>query len=86
MRPGPETRTKSEVREALAGVLAIEGLESLLASEVEARRQQLVAERHTMRQQMEQGADAQTAEWLQGIDVLSPGSFDLLTVTIYFPG
>jgi hypothetical protein len=60
---------------------------------VEARRQELVAQRRNMRQsfeeaqdrQMEQQAGMQTAEWLKGIDDLSPGSFDLLTVTVLFP-
>jgi hypothetical protein len=84
--PTSETRTEAEVRETLADALAIEGLEELLDEAVERRRQELAAERRGMREQMEGRADAQTAEWLQGIDDLSPGSFDLLTVTIYFPG
>ena len=28
---------------------------------------------------------AQPADWLQGIDSLAPGSFDLLTVMVLFP-
>jgi hypothetical protein len=28
---------------------------------------------------------AQAAEWLEGIDDLAPGSFDLLTVAVLFP-
>jgi hypothetical protein len=38
-----------------------------------------------MKQQMEGREGAQAAEWLQGIDNLSPGSSDLLTITILFP-
>jgi len=91
--PSPETRTEAEVREALADVLAIEALETLLEDTVEARRRELAAERRGMREsfdqaqdrQMEQREGAQAAEWLRGIDDLSPGSFDLLTVTVYYP-
>ena len=60
---------------------------------MEARQQELVAERRSMKQpldkaqdrQMEQREGAQTAEWLRGIDDLSPGSFDFLTVTVLWP-
>jgi len=38
-----------------------------------------------MREQMQAVEGAQPAEWLQGIDDLAPGSFDLLTVTVLFP-
>jgi hypothetical protein len=38
-----------------------------------------------MKRQMEQRERAQPAEWLEGIDDLAPGSFDLLTVTVLFP-
>jgi len=60
-------------------------LERLLDDAVEARRQELVAERYSMRRQMEEREGTQTAEWMRGIDDLSPGSFDLLTVTVLFP-
>ncbi|MBC7251084.1 MAG: DEAD/DEAH box helicase, partial [Anaerolineae bacterium] len=83
--PGPETRTEAEVREVLTDALSIRGLERLLADAVEARRRELLAERQSMKQQMAQREGAQTAVWLQGIDDLSPGSFDLLTVTVLFP-
>jgi hypothetical protein len=52
---------------------------------VEARRRELVAERERMREQMEQQEGSQPGEWLEGIDDLAPGSFDLLTVTVLFP-
>jgi superfamily II DNA or RNA helicase len=81
----PETRAEAEVKETLADALAIDGLERLLAEAVEHRRQQLVAERRSMREQMEGREGVQTAEWLRGIDDLAPGSFDLLTVTVYYP-
>jgi len=85
VRPRPETRTEVEVRETLADGLGIEGLEAVLEGAVEARRWELVAERHGMREQMERLEGAPAAEWLQGIDDLAPGSFDLLTVKILFP-
>jgi len=84
-QPSPETRTEAEVQEALADALAIGELDALLESAVETRRQELVTERTQMREQMEQREGAQVAEWLRGIDDLSPGSFDLLTMTILFP-
>ncbi len=84
-RPSTETRTEAEVQETLADALAIEGLEGLLQEAVEARRRELAAERHIMRQQMEKRQDAHAAEWLRGIDDLSPGSFDLLSVTVLWP-
>jgi len=81
-----ETRTGSEVQEVLTDALGMRGLERLLNDAVEARRRELIAERCSMRQQMEQREGTRTAEWLQGIDDLLPGSFDLLTVTVYYPG
>jgi len=84
--PSSGTRTEADVQEALGNALVIEGLETLLHGAVEARRQHLATERRTMREQMEQRGGAQTAEWLRGITDLSPGSFDLLAVTVIFPG
>jgi len=84
-RPSPQTRTEAEVREALADAMAIEGLDELLKAAVEARRRELVAERERMRDQMQAAEGAQPAGWLQGIDDLAPGSFDLLTVAVLFP-
>jgi len=85
VRPSADTHTESEVREVLTDTLTIQGLERLLENAVEAWRQELVAERRSMRRQMEQREGTQAAEWLQGIDDLLPGSFDLLTVTVLFP-
>ncbi len=84
-RPSSQTRTEAEVKEALADALAIEGLDGLLTGAVEARRRELEAEREHMREQMQAVEGAQPAAWLQGIDDLAPGSFDLLTVTVLFP-
>jgi hypothetical protein len=80
-----QTRTEGEVREVLGDALGILDLGNLLEGTVEERRQELVAERERMRRQMEQQGGSQPAEWLQGIDDLAPGSFDLLTMTVLFP-
>jgi hypothetical protein len=81
----PETRTEPEVQETLGDALSIEGLERLLNDAVETRRQDMVAERFSMRKQMEERGGTQTAEWLRGIDDISPGSFDMLTLMIFYP-
>lgn len=84
--PSQGTRTTGEVQEALADALGIEELEALLAETVEGRRQELVTERQSMKAQMKTGDGAGEPEWLQGIDDVAPGSFDLLTVTVLYPG
>jgi hypothetical protein len=83
--PIAQTRTEVEVKEALVDALGVEGLERLFDDAVEARRQELAAERRAMKRQMEGREGAQAAEWLQGIDDLSQGSFDLLAVTVLCP-
>jgi hypothetical protein len=45
----------------------------------------MVAERRSMKQHLKQREGAQPAEWLEGIDDLSRGSFDMLTLTVYYP-
>jgi uncharacterized protein with von Willebrand factor type A (vWA) domain len=86
VEPSPQTRTTGELREVLTDALSLQGLERLLEDAVEKRRQELVAERESMRGQMEERTSTQAVEWLKGIDDLSPGSFDMLTVTVLFPG
>jgi len=83
--PTAERRTEAEVREVLKDALGIEALERMFDDAVEGRRQALVAERRSMKAQMAGREGARTAEWLQGIDDLSPGSFDLLALTIFYP-
>jgi superfamily II DNA or RNA helicase len=84
--PTAETRTELEVTETLAGALGIEALERWFGDAVERQREELAAERQAMKRQMEGRDGVQGAEWLQGIDDLSPGSFDLLTLTVHYPG
>jgi len=83
--PVAEARTEEEVRETLADALALKGLEEILGDAVEQRRRALVAERRRMREQVEQREGAQVAEWLRGIDEVAPGSFDVLTASVYYP-
>jgi len=85
VQPSAQVRTETEVRGVLSDALEIGELDRLLNDAVEARRQELVAERRGMRRQMEERADAQAAEWLQGIDDLLPGSFDVLALTLFWP-
>ena len=78
-------RTQTEVQETLADALAFPDLEQVLQSAVEERRQILMTERQRMRQQLEAQEDAVSAEWLKGIDDLSPGSVDLVALTVLWP-
>ena len=84
--PTAETLTQMEVSETLEHVLAIDSLDRLFEAAVQTRRQELAAERRSMVMQMEGWEGAQAAEWLQGIDDLSPGSSDLLSITLLYPG
>jgi hypothetical protein len=83
--PTADTRTEREVKEALVDALGIGMQEQWFGDAVEARRQELVAERRSMKQQVESREGAPAVEWLQGIDDLSPGSLNLLAIAILFP-
>jgi hypothetical protein len=84
--PMPQTRSKAEVPEALADALALPALDALLEDAVEAQRQVLVAERRRMQREQNATADAQPAAWLAGIADLARGSYDVLAVTVLYPG
>ena len=79
-----ETLPPVDVLEDLELVLEMEGLETLLEAAVNARLEELIAERRKLKQQMEAQGGEQLA-WLQGIDDVSPASFDLLTVRLLYP-
>jgi ERCC4-related helicase len=82
--PTAETLSPADILEDLELVLEMEGLETLLRTAVDARLEELIAERYKLKQQMEtQGGEQLT--WLQGIDDVSPASFDLLTVRLLYP-
>ncbi len=80
-----QTRTQMEVQENLEDALAIENLAGVFTQTVEARRSELVAERQAMLVRLQERPGAHEAEWLHGLDDLSPGTYDVLTVTIVFP-
>lgn len=81
--PSPQQRADDEVQEALTETFEIEALDEMLAQAVEARRQALIAERRTMREQL-QAVNSQQV-WWRGMDSIAPGNYDILTVTIYYP-
>lgn len=82
--PTAETLPPVDVLEDLALVLNRQDLEMLLETAVNARLEELVDERRKLKQQMEAQGGEQLA-WLQGIDNVSPASFDLLTVRLLYP-
>ena len=80
-----QTRTEPEVREALEDAAAIEARDTHFARAIENRRRQLVQERQKMLDRMRRhGENDALAPWLAGLDDISPGTFDILTVTILF--
>ena len=82
--PEKETLPLVDVLEDLELVLKRQDLETLLKTAVDARLEELIAERRKLKQQMEAQGGEQLA-WLQGIDDVSPASFDLLTVRLLYP-
>ena len=83
-KPTAETLPPVDVLEDLELVLEMEGLETLLKMAVNARLEGLSAERRKLKQQMKAQGGEQLA-WLQGIDDVSPASFDLLTLRLLYP-
>ncbi len=79
------TRTQMEVQEALEDTLLNEQLTACFNQAVDTRRQMLVTEREAMLARLHARPGAHEAEWLHGLADLSPGTFDVLTMTIFFP-
>lgn len=44
-----------------------------------------VSARREMQQQLAERPGDQVTQWIEGIDEIAPGSFDVLTVTVYCP-
>ncbi len=80
-----QTRTQMEVQENLEDALAIENLAGIFSQTIEARRSELVTERRAMLARLQERPGTHEAEWLQGLDDLLPGTYDVLTVTVLFP-
>jgi hypothetical protein len=45
----------------------------------------LIEERRSMQQQLAERPGDQATQWIEGIDEIAPGSFDVLTMTVYYP-
>ena len=88
-RTAAQTRQAFEVEEAMEALYRRDDLDALLGRAVDARRQALVQERQRLVQQFSTGTGASgngtLPDWVQGLDDLTPGSRDVLTLTIYFP-
>lgn len=83
--PTPQTRTDDEVRETIENFFAFrENAEHRLGNAVEARRRELVKQRQRMRKELAERGDGQAA-WARGITDIGEGSFDVLTMTVYYP-
>ena len=82
--PEKETLPLVDVLEDLELVLKRQDLETLLKTAVDARLEELIAERRKLKQQMEAQGGEQLA-WLEGIDGVLPASFDLLTLRLLYP-
>jgi superfamily II DNA or RNA helicase len=82
--PVPGERTSGEVREELEEVLTRPNLETCFERAVGERMRELVEERSRLRDHLT-GGDHEMA-WLKGIDDLAPAAYDVLAVTIYYPG
>ncbi|MCL4299579.1 MAG: hypothetical protein KJ077_27835 [Anaerolineae bacterium] len=64
----------------MSETLAVKSLPELLSHAVEARWLELVAMRPNC-----SNDPAHEAEWLRGLDDLSPGTYEVLTVAVIFP-
>jgi hypothetical protein len=83
-KPVPGERTSGEVQEELEEVLTRPDLETCFERAVEERMRELSEERSHLRDHLT-SADNEVA-WLEGIDDLTPAAYDVLAVTIFYPG
>lgn len=80
--PANAGRSEQEIQDDLAAALDHPQLEAAIEDRAETRRRAIEEERSRMRERIE---ETTAAEWLDGIDDVSVGSTDLLTVTLYYP-
>jgi hypothetical protein len=81
-----QIRTDDEVRDTLDDFYELHpDLEETLADAVADRRQQLIEERRSMQEQLAERPGNQATRWIQGIDQIAEGSFDVLTMTVHYP-
>lgn len=80
--PESDTRKANEIIEDIKDSLNRKNLQNLVLSKAEERCQELVSERRKMKKDLESRGEQQ---WLEGIEDLSVGSLDLLTITLFYP-
>lgn len=81
-KPIPDNRSTGEKVEDLKEALNRVDLSEIISQELNKHLNEISNERKTMKSRLEKNG---TQDWLSGIDNLAPGSFDLLSVTLYYP-
>ncbi len=82
----PQTRTDAEVRETIEDLFGFrEDLQESLRGAVAERRTEIAEQRERIREELSSRGDRQPTEWAEGIDEVAEGSFDVLTMTAYYP-
>jgi SNF2 family DNA or RNA helicase len=82
----PQTRTDAEVRETIEDLFSFrENLQEALREKVDRRRSEIAEERRQMQEELAGQGDGQATDWTEGIDAVAEGSFDVLTMTVYYP-
>ena len=84
-KPTAERRDDETVIEVMKNFYEDYPIEEYMQDAAEDLRKQLVEERRSMKDSLAQKEGKEAAAWLDGIDDLTIGSLDLLTVTVYFP-
>jgi hypothetical protein len=84
VRRTAESISEADVQEDASLILTAPRLQTVITEAVEAQRAQLIAERTQLRLRLTDAGEAPPA-WLQGIDQLTIGSYDLLSITLLYP-
>jgi hypothetical protein len=79
------SRTKPSIFQRSDRIAIHSRLGETLEAAVSARREMFIEERRSMQQQLAEQPGDQATQWIEGIDEIAPGSFDVLTVTVYYP-
>lgn len=80
--PEPDNRRANEIIEDIKEALGKKDLSRFVKQKAEERCQELINERRKMKKDLESRGEQQ---WLEGIEDLSMGSLDLLTITLFYP-
>jgi superfamily II DNA or RNA helicase len=84
--PTAQTRTDAEVQDTIEDLFDFrEDLQDTLRETVRRRRKEIAEERQQIRQELSERGENQPTEWAEGIDEVAEGSFDVLTMTIFYP-